>query len=67
MQPVVKGMIQVDDPTDRIVRTTHRQCLGVIEDAPMSAFLRDTSVISISGRVASPGIKTRWVGRLALG
>jgi hypothetical protein len=65
MQPVAKGMIQVARPTYRIVRTTHRPSL--VEVAPRAAFPRDAWVTAISDRVAIPGAKTSWVGRLALG
>lgn len=80
MQPVVKGMIQVADATDRIVRVTHGQndVIQVRDDARLGTFSN-----SVCNQAASKGIddqllrqivgtaiqaaKTSWVGRLALG
>jgi hypothetical protein len=79
MQTVVKGMVRVAGTTDRIVRVERDQysVVPIVEDVPVGAFANgptlqvtpsgfDSTPMRETVRIAIPGAKTRWVGRLAL-
>jgi len=78
VQLVVKGMVQVEGTTYRIVRTRrgHYSAVRVLDDVQVGMFSAGTSVEVIPegidvelmreiARVAIQGAKTSWVGRLA--
>jgi hypothetical protein len=79
MQTVVKGMVQVDGTTYRIVRLRRGEydVVRILDDRRVGRFstgssfavqpeLIDYSLLREIARVAVQGAKTSWVGRLAL-
>jgi hypothetical protein len=78
MAVVVKGMVQVEGTTYRIVRITrgHYNVVRVLDDIGVGTFSAgktfqmtavgiDPELLREIARVAIQGAKTTWVGRLA--
>ena len=78
MSQVVKGMVQVQGTTYRIVRIKHGEysVIRVLDDVTVGAFTSiaamqvtshaiDASVLREIARLAIQGAKTSWLGRLA--
>ena len=78
MHLVVKGMVQVEGTTYRIVRVKrgHYNVVRVLDDLSVGSFSAGSSVVMTPdgvsdellreiARVAIQGAKTSWVGRIA--